>query len=1132
MPYKIKGATTPAGIPAPEPEVEHEPDTYWGGFLKGLKGLVPAGIRAGSGLIGSTVAAEPGMGTLVGGGIGGAGEFLAELAEGSEPNLKRIGAEAALTAVPLGKIYQAGRPLGSALKGAAYSGAGIVGRQMAEGQPVHIGLPEAANIGFGGALGGLFGTLSPTATREVTKATEPLVIEQTAAPFKEGGRGLGGKTTAFPGTPEAPITPTEPIRPPTAARPGVREAMDEVRLAGRGKYRMKGEIAPEPEVGPTFGPAEAPTTPRIPYGVAEPAPYRASALRAIREEQKAAEVAKKAAEETEALETIRRAREEQGLQKERIFSDTTTAPSGPGTKETMRTRYVSPPPEAEGGEGIRELASFLKGGGQAPTPEAQAAIDKILQTHGTPIGPAGQTATVTLEEAAQPAMLEKLQAAASPETQGIGDKLQAALQAERGAVPEVTPTPTPTVEPTTPSPIEAMKKVLGMVKKKGAIKEAEDLLERGPGYQAAEADIIGPAEAPLAAKAAAAEVPQASKTPEEWAQHFAETGQVDPFAEANARLIEARAAQPTTPVVPEVAPQAPASPVSELAQFFKTKKGATGKNYRLAKEAEAAGEIPSAQFAREAHMREGLPAPTPEVAPQVQAPKTYAQGASVARTSAVQRAIAREQEAARAASQGPPRFPATPETVEFGTEAAPAGRAFTPAEEKAYAQSIREQQRKSPEALQKWLGKLKREGPGASLGERKPELRGPKVASEGTADDWITAGPEMSHAEAEAGEGAPELFGGKIPGGVAEAHDTAPFESVKKVVKSISPETLQQPGGIKETAKNIFQKLPQIVRFNYLMSAVGLPANALFGPYGSAVMGALEHGLSGDARGWNLLKEMSPRAFLGEWKNAKDEAIRLIMEGEMGRAEMTAGVTPTEKILASPGVAMTAGDVAARKFLERAGFTEAEARRITMTMEAETPAYRRMVDAPKGNVLMNMLFPFRRTPMNIWEQGTQRLPGIGSLVQSGRDIPDPIKQQLVQQLVMTPAVGGASYLAGENLDPENAKIARRFISNFAGQYGLPSAIGFAAGQAAQRGAGAASQTAAGALGGMRDLPLPTTSSVEDLINFLKAKAEGGEAKIPGGLVPAFLREEVPVLGAGPLAPSPKPFSIGRYKMKK
>lgn len=85
----------------------------------------------------------------------------------------------------------------------------------------------------------------------------------------------------------------------------------------------------------------------------------------------------------------------------------------------------------------------------------------------------------------------------------------------------------------------------------------------------------------------------------------------------------------TTPAVPETVPSmveelkkvlgqptrtGTTSDVSAL-PFYKTKSGAAGKNYRLAKDAETAGEIPSAQYARDARLREITPKPATEPVP-------------------------------------------------------------------------------------------------------------------------------------------------------------------------------------------------------------------------------------------------------------------------------------------------------------------------------------------------------------------------------------------------------------------------------------------------------------------------------------------------------------------------------------
>ena len=321
--------------------------------------------------------------------------------------------------------------------------------------------------------------------------------------------------------------------------------------------------------------------------------------------------------------------------------------------------------------------------------------------------------------------------------------------------------------------------------------------------------------------------------------------------------------------------------------------------------------------------------------------------------------------------------------------------------------------------------------------------------------------------------------------------------------------------GVKTVAKKIFDTLPQIQRFNYLASAYGLPANIMFGPYGSAVMGALEHGLAGDPRGWAALKTLkNPATFFKDIANARIEARTLLEHGELGRAEgMGAVTTKFQQGLEQPGIYMTAGDVAARRHLEAAGFTEAEARRITLTSEPELQLPKGLVNLGKGRsditkTVTNILAPFRRTPANIWEQGMERFPVLGFWIQNQRDIPDPIKQQIMQQF-MSGGVAAASAVAGASLDPETAKQVRRYLTNFAGQYSMLASMGFTAGQAYR----ANKPVITAGLKGMTDLPLPSVQPVNEWANFIF-----NQGPAPSGSSPAILKE----LFAKPTTPTPKP----------
>jgi hypothetical protein len=223
-----------------------------------------------------------------------------------------------------------------------------------------------------------------------------------------------------------------------------------------------------------------------------------------------------------------------------------------------------------------------------------------------------------------------------------------------------------------------------------------------------------------------------------------------------------------------------------------------------------------------------------------------------------------------------------------------------------------------------------------------------------------------------------------------------------------------------------------------------------------------------------------------------------------------------QKGMALPGLAMTAGDNAAYKILLKAGFTEEEARRIILTSEPELTLPKRIANFTKGSTLAKLLMPFSRTPANIIEQGAERLPGLGFAVQKGREVPDSLRQQLVQQ-GLSLATGGVGFAAGESLDPETAKTARRFLTNLGGQYSLPTNIGFAMGQAAQKGKPI---LASGATAGLQDLPLPAVDTPVEWVKYLL-----GTGPLPRGATPGFVKtltetQEVPKI---------KPLKLGKYR---
>jgi hypothetical protein len=354
---------------------------------------------------------------------------------------------------------------------------------------------------------------------------------------------------------------------------------------------------------------------------------------------------------------------------------------------------------------------------------------------------------------------------------------------------------------------------------------------------------------------------------------------------------------------------------------------------------------------------------------------------------------------------------------------------------------------------------------------------------------------------------------GAVMGGVAGAALLSIPGSISSFAKMGVPakalvgldETIKQPGGIKAAAKRIFNDLPQWQRASYLTSIPGLPANALFGPYGSALMAGIEHALSGDPRGLALLRTLSPWTFLKEWQRMLPEARELIQRAgaaeSIGRAEQVGlGASPSfgERAMSLPGEGMTAGDMASRNMMMAVGFTEEEARRITMTGEPFTRTG--LSGAHARGWLTSMLFPFKRTPINIAEQGLLRTPGVGSLMQMIEGAPSTtVRQQLVRQ-GMGLGTGYAGMKIGENLDPDTARMARRYLTNVAGQYSAPMALGLAIG-AGKRTGRPTLQTAI--TGAANALPMP---SIDPILEWGKFAAEPSMANVPRGAYPAAIRE--------------------------
>jgi len=313
--------------------------------------------------------------------------------------------------------------------------------------------------------------------------------------------------------------------------------------------------------------------------------------------------------------------------------------------------------------------------------------------------------------------------------------------------------------------------------------------------------------------------------------------------------------------------------------------------------------------------------------------------------------------------------------------------------------------------------------------------------------------------------------------------------------------------------------LPDYQRFALLFSQ-NLPINTWVGPYGSALTGAAEAAMKGDARGNAALKALANP--FGKFKQGyiaarnSGEATELLEHANsVERAEwMESNVHPAiKKILSLPGNMMTSGDISARNILMDAGFTLEEARRMTLTSEPQWAlsrgimALRRAKSAEeKDSIIGQMMLPFARTNLNQFEQSIDRMPILGA-VKAAMNSKFNGREQAVQQFIGS-VVAAGSFSMGMQMDPtketvglNQSRLMKKLLQDFSGQYGTVASAAFLAGQAYAAGKNVPQALYAGAAGSLhRDLPLPTNQPLADMSKLLK-----GENPIPSSLQPVVLK---------------------------
>ena len=1046
--------------------------------------LLAGGLRVGSG-VGSS------MGGIPGAAIAGAGEYVAQAAEelgtdeGFTPNKKRIFVEGAIGAVPFGKVVKGvangGKIAFDAAKSAAMTASGEALRQGYASDDAGY-LPDTDNIGWGsvglagllGLGGGAIGSKWAASRKPKTPVVED-VVEHTAQP---GGRvlGPGGKLESVPQ--------------PTVIRSGAQTPRS--RLATEVPYRMAGGVEPRQNALP-FSAVEDVLEPKaaVPYGAVDPNPYRSAA--------KAAQKAEDAGIDSEALlreqDAAARRAQYEGLD----FGPTVSQAGRLGTKWTP--------------ERVEELALKYESIGDLDT------ADQIRRAGTAGPVPYNAADPAPYRPAAKAAQRAEDLAAENQR------KLKLAEAQKTGLEPQ-TPSVSETVEGVRPDGT----KVRAVTKFDEPDAEAGDELTEllttgkvssrkgGKRWKDVNPDDLPPEGSPQLDVFKA--WLERGKSPKR-ALKLAAKGR-------NPRTVSEQPLDaPVSPVqqtsqVAEAAPQSSsentAAVLKELLAVLPTELGAKVATQvpDMAEKASSVGALrqtllpegplrpPSADRAKAiAHARDTFPPEVNEELDTLARAYEFAEGAEKRGFGAQMGAIARFMGVKSGKNAGivstPRPAPVYPEPTTGGSwvdeqraavdellKAKAAGRPFTTSMNLGglssdLARIIQE----DPEfATQLFAGAA-----GAGIGAA-------------TSDDPLTGA----------------LMGG-VGGFVAPKAIPAMLRAIGTPVDALRniEISVQTPEGIKDAAQKIFASLPQVQRFNYL-AGVNLIPNSVAGPWGAAFMGALEHGLAGDPRGWTAIRELRniPKFVKDTAMTNMEESRQLLHAGHMGRAEsglLDYGPEKLREAVGWPGIQMTSGDLTARKILLAAGFSEAEAKRITLTSEATGKTFQPMAEFGKDSPLWQLMFPFRRTPANIAQQGLQRMPLIGSFMdQQGT----PMNQQLISQLLLTPAVTGVNYAVGANVDPETAKWLRPWMNNLGGQYSLSGGIGFAAGQAHKRG-----QPVAKAVGqaAVRDaFPLPTTDSAENLYNWLFTKQtptpnpltdlEGFIREAPRGTVPSIAKSFV------------------------
>lgn len=940
------------------------------------------------------------LGGVVGAGLAGGAEALAEKIEGTDVDPRRMAVEGAIGAVPLGKYIQGGRALASMLKTGAMTGVGEAGREYARGEELD---PKAIAIatGLGGATGGILGKIGGKPSGPVAASTPKPVPE---APIEPKAR------DAFVKTVESELGRHLKAIPSGATRD------------------LKSFLTSLKETERSAGMARS------------TAQRDATRMQAL-EERADLDWTKseaKAYQDARAEEEIRETIESGGM----VRQEPAIRESLRGGRLSQSTAYRSMPAE---GSPQREVFDKLVAQGLSPN-EALNNVDKLAK-----LLPARVATAVTRPATTDPS-------SEMPSGDALGQMLS--------RVPAIGSRAAQTI------PLAGPKEAIDAAASKGTA-TLEDI-NRSVGVEA----IPTP--------------PGARGT--------------EPSNSLMAKLLQAlESRQPASagasvdPLAGMLRPDMPQT-ASARAGLFSDPIDVTGTAYRAAKADPSASRLA----------------------------KQYL-GVSLGKPDKLAAFLEKDLGPHLASGEAIPArgIPEAPQGLGMASEGLTAAPRTLPDRPLLSTTDLRQAMGVNEKTIDRWVkaGLI----PGATRVGRQWRFRREEVEK---AFNEGTLGRSKPPSGGEAGFAVPELMMGMT--GAAAGAITDPFDNpvisalagagtglavphILAGIKSlgVAPETLgnveeqlQTQEGIIGLAKKIGRTLPHWQRANLLYSVPGLPANAAVGPWGAVFTGALTKALSGDPRGWAVLKsgDLWPTRFGKEWKASQQEALDLVrradskgtrfIEGAPVAQDVSAG--PLRTYLETPARAMAMGDVAARRILTRHGFSEEEAKIMTLTSEPELPAMKKLARLREGerSPFMEMLAPFVRTGANVVEGSAHATPLLGFITSSMRKNVPSVQEQVVTQGMGAGAALG-SYAVGNNVDPETARVLRRYVTNVAGRQGLLAGLGFTAGQANRTGQPLVSPQTLRAL--EMSLPLPTAAPLTDLIEGV-----AGQGRVPRGAVPGVL----------------------------